>query len=154
MLKARATLDLVAAIDAELNRDASADAEAAAHRLLMDVEQPLSVVLAGMERTGIAADTNYLSELESHFAAEVKAATGAVTLAEGAATSAAGAAELAAGADKASAGSVKLSDGITRAAAGATDVRNGVSLVAAANGEIASKSSTLSDGARGIVHCG
>ena len=74
MLRARATLDLVAAIDAELNRDASADAEAAAHRLLMDVEQPLSVVLAGMERTGIAADTDYLSELESHFAAEVKAA--------------------------------------------------------------------------------
>jgi DNA polymerase-1 len=74
MLRARATLDLVAAIDAELNRDASADAEAAAHRLLIEVEQPLSVVLAGMERTGIAADTNYLSELESHFAAEVKAA--------------------------------------------------------------------------------
>jgi DNA polymerase I len=74
MVKARATLDLVAAIDAELNRDASPDAEAAAHRLLVEVEQPLSVVLAGMERTGIAADTNYLSELESHFAAEVKAA--------------------------------------------------------------------------------
>ncbi len=74
MLKARATLDLVAAIYAELNRDASADAEAAAHRLLLEVEQPLSVVLASMERIGIAADTDYLSELESHFAAEVKAA--------------------------------------------------------------------------------
>ncbi len=74
MLKARATLDLVSAIYAELNRDASADAEAAAQRLLVEVEQPLSVVLAGMERTGIAADTDYLSELESHFAAEVKAA--------------------------------------------------------------------------------
>jgi DNA polymerase-1 len=31
-------------------------------------------VLADMERTGIAADTHYLSELEAHFAAEVKAA--------------------------------------------------------------------------------
>jgi DNA polymerase-1 len=74
MLRARATLDLVAAIDAELNRDASADGEAAARRLLTEVEQPLSVVLADMERTGIAADTDYLSELESFFAAEVKSA--------------------------------------------------------------------------------
>jgi DNA polymerase I len=74
MLRARATLDLVAAIDAELNRDASADGEQAARRLLSEVEQPLSTVLAAMERTGIAADTEYLSDLESHFAAEVKSA--------------------------------------------------------------------------------
>jgi DNA polymerase I len=43
-------------------------------RLLRDVELPLVDVLAEMERTGIAADTEYLSELEAHFAAEVKAA--------------------------------------------------------------------------------
>jgi len=76
MLRARATLDLVDAIVAELTRDASAEGEAVAmaRRLLMEVEQPLSRVLAGMERTGIAADTEYLSDLESHFAGEVKAA--------------------------------------------------------------------------------
>lgn len=74
MLRARATLDLVAAIDNELNRDATAEGEAAARRLLSEVEQPLSTVLAAMERTGIAADTDYLSDLESFFAAEVKSA--------------------------------------------------------------------------------
>jgi DNA polymerase-1 len=69
MLRARATLDLAEAIDAELARD-----DGAAERLLAEVEQPLVYVLAGMERAGIAADTHYLSDLESHFAAEVKAA--------------------------------------------------------------------------------
>ena len=69
MLRARATLDLKAAIDAELSRDGDATP-----RLLSEVEQPLAYVLANMERTGIAADTHYLSDLEAHFAAEVKAA--------------------------------------------------------------------------------
>jgi DNA polymerase-1 len=69
MLRARATLDLRDAIEAELTRDGDAG-----RRLLAEVEQPLSVVLADMERTGIAADTEYLSDLESHFAAEVKSA--------------------------------------------------------------------------------
>ncbi|GGK23713.1 DNA polymerase (POL I) [Pilimelia terevasa] len=69
MLRARATLDLAAALDEELGRDGDASA-----RLLAEVEQPLLEVLAGLERTGIAADTDYLSELEAHFAAEVKAA--------------------------------------------------------------------------------
>jgi DNA polymerase I len=69
MLRARATLDLAEAIDAELSRDGGA-----AQRLLAEVEQPLAYVLAAMERTGIAADTHYLSDLEAHFAAEVKAA--------------------------------------------------------------------------------
>ncbi len=69
MLRAKATLDLVDAIEAELTRDGDR-----ARRLLAEVEQPLSDVLAKMERTGIAADTHYLSDLESHFAAEVKAA--------------------------------------------------------------------------------
>ncbi|HYN92272.1 MAG TPA: DNA polymerase I [Pilimelia sp.] len=69
MLRARATLDLAAAIDAELARDGDES-----QRLLAEVEQPLVDVLAAMERTGIAADTHYLSDLEAHFAAEVKAA--------------------------------------------------------------------------------
>jgi DNA polymerase-1 len=69
MLRARATLDLVAAIGEELSRDGGA-----AQRLLAEVELPLVEVLAGMEAAGIAADTDYLSDLESQFAAEVKAA--------------------------------------------------------------------------------
>jgi DNA polymerase-1 len=69
MLRARATLDLATALDVELARDGGRG-----RRLLTEVEQPLADVLAGMERTGIAADTHYLSELEAHFAAEVKAA--------------------------------------------------------------------------------
>ncbi|MGC4749338.1 DNA polymerase I [Micromonospora sp. DT201] len=68
MLQARATLDLADAIDAELSRDGEQSA-----RLMAGVELPLMRVLAGMESTGIAADTQYLSELEAHFAAEVKA---------------------------------------------------------------------------------
>jgi DNA polymerase-1 len=69
MLRARATLDLAEVLRAELSRDGDESTG-----LLADVEQPLSVVLAQMERLGIAADTDYLSELESHFAAEVKSA--------------------------------------------------------------------------------
>ncbi|GAA2706398.1 DNA polymerase I [Micromonospora olivasterospora] len=69
MLQARATLDLADAIDAELSRDGEQSA-----RLMAGVELPLMRVLAALERTGIAADTHYLSELEAHFAAEVKAA--------------------------------------------------------------------------------
>lgn len=69
MLQARATLDLADAIDAELSRDGEQSA-----RLMAGVELPLMRVLATMESTGIAADTDYLSELEAHFAAEVKAA--------------------------------------------------------------------------------
>ncbi|SDZ09470.1 DNA polymerase I [Micromonospora pattaloongensis] len=69
MLRARATLDLADAIDAELSRDGEQSA-----RLLAEVELPLVEVLAGLEWVGIAADTHYLSELEAHFAAEVKAA--------------------------------------------------------------------------------
>lgn len=69
MLQGRATLDLADAIDAELSRDGEQSA-----RLMAGVELPLMRVLATMESTGIAADTDYLSELEAHFAAEVKAA--------------------------------------------------------------------------------
>ncbi len=69
MLRARATLDLAEAIDADPARGGGH-----ARRLLTDVELPLADVLARMEQAGIAADTHYLSELEAHFAAEVKAA--------------------------------------------------------------------------------
>jgi DNA polymerase-1 len=73
MLRARATLDLVEVLREELDRG---DGAAAGHgsRLLADVELPLIDVLARMERTGIAADTEYLGELEAFFAAEVKGA--------------------------------------------------------------------------------
>src|SRR4029453_4449017 len=69
MLRARATLDLADALRTELSRDNGSGA-----RLLAELEMPLVEVLAGLERVGIAADTEYLSGLEAHFAAEVKAA--------------------------------------------------------------------------------
>ncbi|SNY50827.1 DNA polymerase I [Paractinoplanes atraurantiacus] len=69
MLRARATLDLADVLTEELSRDGGES-----QALLTDVEQPLSEVLGEMEHLGIAADTEYLSELEAHFAAEVKAA--------------------------------------------------------------------------------
>ncbi|GIE96965.1 DNA polymerase I [Paractinoplanes rishiriensis] len=69
MLRARATLDLADVLTEELSRD-----DGASQTLLTEVEQPLSRVLAEMEHLGIEADTHYLSELEAHFAAEVKAA--------------------------------------------------------------------------------
>ncbi|MFC8849977.1 MULTISPECIES: DNA polymerase I [unclassified Micromonospora] len=69
MLQARATLDLADAIDAELSRDGEQSA-----RLMAEVELPLSEVLAALQRVGIAADLDYLQELEAHFAGEVKSA--------------------------------------------------------------------------------
>ncbi|GAA2585534.1 DNA polymerase I [Winogradskya consettensis] len=69
MLRARATLDLADTITEELSRD-----DGASQRILAEVEQPLEVVLGEMERIGIAADIDYLHELESSFAAEVKLA--------------------------------------------------------------------------------
>ena len=68
MLRARATLDLVDALSAELDRAG----EHGGNKLLQEVELPLEFVLAEMERTGIAADTDYLSNLEADFAAKVK----------------------------------------------------------------------------------
>ncbi|MBA3488141.1 MAG: DNA polymerase I [Longispora sp.] len=52
-------------------------------RLLTEMEQPLGVLLAKMESTGIAADTEFLSELEATFVAEVKSATEAAFAAAG-----------------------------------------------------------------------
>ncbi|WP_434581932.1 DNA polymerase I [Carbonactinospora thermoautotrophica] len=65
MVRARAVLDLAVALEREL-------AATGGGRLLREVEIPLVEVLADMERTGIAADREYLSHLEAHFAAQVK----------------------------------------------------------------------------------
>ncbi|GIG62741.1 DNA polymerase (POL I) [Longispora fulva] len=68
MLRAAATRELAETLSGELA------GQGAAGSLLADLEQPLGVLLAGLEGAGIAADTEYLSELEAHFAAEVKSA--------------------------------------------------------------------------------
>jgi DNA polymerase-1 len=65
MLHARAVLDLAAALDDELE-------ERGGTRLLNDIELPLVHLLARMEQTGIAVDTDHLEGLEGHFAAEVR----------------------------------------------------------------------------------
>jgi DNA polymerase I len=67
MAQARAILDLGAVLDGKL-------AEAGEERLLAEVELPLVELLARMERRGIAADRDYLGELEGMFAADVKTA--------------------------------------------------------------------------------
>jgi DNA polymerase I len=67
MLQARAVLDLAEALDDELE-------ERGGTRLLADVELPLVVVLAEMERVGVAVDVEQLESLEAHFAGEVKRA--------------------------------------------------------------------------------
>jgi DNA polymerase-1 len=64
LLRARAIADLADALDADLERRGGT-------RLLHDVELPLVWLLADMERTGIAADTEYLAKLQSRFGAEV-----------------------------------------------------------------------------------
>ncbi len=67
MIKARAVLDLAEALDAKLT-------ELGGATLLQTVELPLVDVLASMERTGIAVDADYLTELGSEFADQVSAA--------------------------------------------------------------------------------
>ncbi|QBJ94744.1 DNA polymerase I [Rhodococcus sp. ABRD24] len=70
ILRARAVVDLAAALDTEL-----ADIEATG--LLADMELPLLAVLAELEATGIAVDTDHLQDLQSTFAARVAAAADA-----------------------------------------------------------------------------
>jgi DNA polymerase-1 len=65
MAEARAILDLGSVLVAKL-------AEIGEDRLLAEVELPLVGLLARMERRGIAADRDYLGELEGMFAADVK----------------------------------------------------------------------------------
>ncbi len=67
VLHARATAELADALDADLERRGAA-------ALLRDVELPLVGVLARMERTGIAADTDYLADMSSTLHGEVKSA--------------------------------------------------------------------------------
>ena len=67
MLRARAVVDLAAALDGQLETQGGAG-------LLREVELPLVAVLARMERTGVRVDLEHLGELESYFAGEVKAA--------------------------------------------------------------------------------
>jgi DNA polymerase-1 len=67
VLRARATLDLAAALDADLERrDAS--------RLLDDLELPLVRVLCDMERVGIAADADHFADMSASLFGEVKGA--------------------------------------------------------------------------------
>jgi DNA polymerase-1 len=65
-VRARAVADLARALDDDLDRRG-------ATVLLKDVELPLTRVLADMERTGIGADLDYLVDLQSEFAGQVKA---------------------------------------------------------------------------------
>jgi DNA polymerase-1 len=65
MAQARATLDLSAVLTGRL-------AEAGESEVLTELELPLTQLLARMERRGIAADRDYLGELEGMFAADVK----------------------------------------------------------------------------------
>ena len=67
MLHARAAAELADALDADLERRGAA-------ALLQDVELPLVDVLARMERTGIAADTDHLAAMSATLHGEVKAA--------------------------------------------------------------------------------
>ena len=65
VLRARAVVDLAAALDAELDRiDSTA--------LLTDMELPVQRVLADMESAGIAVDLTLLTELQSQFGGEIR----------------------------------------------------------------------------------
>nr|WP_142261763.1 DNA polymerase I [Thermopolyspora flexuosa] len=66
-VRARAVRELADALEAYLEPRGGI-------RLLREVELPLQRVLAEMERTGIAADRDYLVKLEAEFAAAVKQA--------------------------------------------------------------------------------
>jgi DNA polymerase-1 len=65
MVRAQAILDLAEALEADLERRGGST-------LLREVELPLTALLAEMERTGIAADMDWLVDLEARFAGEVK----------------------------------------------------------------------------------
>jgi DNA polymerase-1 len=65
--RAQATLDLAAALDADLEKRG-------ATRLLHEIELPLVTVLAEMERIGIAADAEHFAEMSATLYGEVKGA--------------------------------------------------------------------------------
>jgi DNA polymerase-1 len=66
-LRARATAELADALDSDLERRGAA-------KLLREVELPLVAVLADMERTGIAADSDHFASMSASLAGEVKSA--------------------------------------------------------------------------------
>ncbi|WP_404382421.1 DNA polymerase I [Knoellia locipacati] len=67
MVRARAVLDLSVPLAEQLEATGGTE-------LLRDLELPLVEILASMERTGIAVDTDALSALEADFAAKVREA--------------------------------------------------------------------------------
>jgi len=67
VLRARGTAELADALDADLERRGAV-------RLLKELELPLVDVLARMERTGIAADTDHLAAMSATLFGAVKAA--------------------------------------------------------------------------------
>jgi DNA polymerase I len=67
VLEARAAAELGAALDQDLEKRG-------ATRLLHEVELPLIGVLAGMERVGIAADTEHFAAMSASLGGEVKSA--------------------------------------------------------------------------------
>jgi DNA polymerase I len=69
--RAAATLELAAALDADLE-------QRGATRLLHEMELPLVTVLAELERTGIAADTGHFAQMSAELHGQVKAAEQAV----------------------------------------------------------------------------
>ncbi len=70
MRAASVLIELNARLEQEL--DQRAESTQTAHNLLRNVELPLLLLLSRMERAGIAADREYLSDLEVGFAADVK----------------------------------------------------------------------------------
>ncbi|MDN5759216.1 MAG: DNA polymerase, partial [Tomitella sp.] len=68
--RARAVVDLAAALDAELEKINAAT-------LLADMELPLLYVLADLEAAGIAVDSDHMHDLRSDFAARVTGAADA-----------------------------------------------------------------------------
>lgn len=69
MVRARAVLDLAGSLAEQLEATGGTS-------LQQDVELPLEQVLAGMERTGIAADVEVMTGLEADFAVKVREAQG------------------------------------------------------------------------------
>jgi len=67
MVRARAVIDLAAALEAELGAQGGAS-------LLAEVELPLTRTLAKMERVGVAVDLDHLNRLHTDFDAAVAAA--------------------------------------------------------------------------------
>ena len=65
ILRAKAVIDLAAALDVELERIDSVS-------LLGDMELPVQTALAGMENAGIGVDLDLLTELQSQFGNEIR----------------------------------------------------------------------------------